>query len=884
MLLYRGRTSTVDKLKISQTPIKNETTQCNNAIICIMSNVEVRPRWRSAIRYHIIYMKLSYNWLQDFVDLSNIKLDELVEKMTMQAFEVESVEASGIVLGNDVVLGEIREIAKHPDADKLNVTQTCIGYNADGSENIQQIVCGASNIKVGQKVPVATIGAEVTNRHDGSKLLIKKSKIRGVESCGMLCSPDELGLSETAVNSIKEKQGDGIYILNELAGTNKFGTAISSIINQSIDYVLEVGARSNRGDALSVYGQAREIAAVTGKQLKAKTLSEKEFHFNPNVKNIEPRIVDEKDCSLFFTVAIEGIEIKESPTWLQERINAMGTKSINNVVDISNYVLLELGQPMHFYDREKITGNYLEVRRAKPNEELTTLEEKTYELNETNLVIADTNGPSSLAGVMGGLNSSINDNTKNIVIEVAIFNPASVRKSARAAGVESESKRRFERGVDKAFAKTALLRALELLQELAAGANFQIGLIQVAGSEEIPSKTVSLRSAQIKRLLGIDIPQQTYIQILESLGIKLVDNNSEETKFSIPSHRQSDISREADLIEEIGRLYGFDNIPIQTPSSVSAQQNLQALSRTKAKITEAFIAAGFSEARLSSLIGDSLLELDACAKQELATYIEMDNPLSREHRSLRQSILPGLIQAASRNYAYDKSIDIKLFELGKTYYAKSTKAERDDTVEEAKLAAILVKIESDWTQAKPKTLAENFFYFKSIIENLYPRAKFSSAKNANTLIHPGISAEVTQDGRKIGMIAKLHPSITKEWDLPDESYVLELDYPKLKEPKFKAIASTPIVERDITVDSSDNVDVQTLQDLMQKKLPKDLREVKLVSLFRRTNTDAASKAKSSTFRLKFQSDTETLNGEAIDQAIEQLKQILEKELGVGFRG
>ena len=837
-------------------------------------------------------MKLSYNWLKDFVDLSDVKLEDLTERLTMGAFEVEEVTPLGAKLGDDVVLGEIREIAKHPDADKLQVTQTCIGYNADGSENIQQIVCGATNIAVGQKVPVATIGAEVTNRHDGSKLQIKKSKIRGVESCGMLCSPDELGLSEATVKSIKEKQGDGIYILST---ESKLGTAISKVLNLEPDYVLEVGARSNRGDALSVLGQAREITALFDKDLKL-NLGQAKIQHDDSVTSVEPRIADPKDCSLFYTVAIEGIEIQESPSWLQERINAMGIKSINNVVDISNYVLLELGQPMHFYDREKIAGGYLEVRRAKPGEKLTTLEEKTYDLEETNLVIADVKGPSSLAGVMGGLSSSINDQTKNIVIEVAIFNPAAVRKSARAAGVESESKRRFERGVDKSFSKFALLRALELLMQLATkeGPTLKIGKILMAGSEEISGKTVQLRSGQIKRLLGVEIDSESVIRLLSRLGVQRImgRDDGDSLEFSIPSWRQADISREADLIEEIGRLYGFNNIPMQIPqTSVTTSKNLEEQIKIKEQAIEAFLAAGFSEARLSSLIGDSLIAIDTLgpelitSKSAQAAYIEMDHPLSAEHRLLRKSILPGLIQAASRNYAYDKSMDIKLFELGKTYYFKGdlNKVIREDAVEEAKLAAILVKIEADWTQAKPKTMAENFFHFKSIIENLYPRAKFSSIKNSSmSLVHPGISALVQQDGRSIGLVAKLHPGITKEWDLPDESYIMELDQPKLQEIKFKPIASTPIVERDITVDSSDDIDVQVIQDLMKKKLSKDLREVKLVSLFRRSATETAN-SKSSTFRLKFQSDTETLSGDLIDQDVEKLKLTLEKELGVGFR-
>ncbi|MBT6842869.1 MAG: phenylalanine--tRNA ligase subunit beta [Candidatus Melainabacteria bacterium] len=851
-------------------------------------------------------MKLSYNWLNDFVDLSDISLEKLAEELTMSAFEVEGIETTGNALGNDVVLGQIKEIIKHPEADKLQITQTQIGFNNDGTENIQQIVCGASNIAVGQLVPVATVGSKVINRHDGTEFQIKKSKIRGVESLGMLCSPDELGLSEAALTKIKEKQADGIYILET---TEKIGTPIAKVLNQKQDYVLDVGARSNRGDALSVYGQAREIAAIFRKNLSVKLHSQalhleafqtgsETLEFDTSVKSIKPEITDSKDCQLFYTIAIEGIEIKESPQWLQDRISAMGINPINNVVDISNYVLLELGQPMHFYDRAKIAGDSLTVRRAQAGEKILTLDESEEELTEINLVIADGKGPSSLAGVMGGMDSSITDTTKDIVIEVAVFDPATVRKSSRAAGIESESKRRFERGVDKAMSKTALLRAVDLLKELASpvGAQLKLGEILVAGSEDISEQSVSLRTTEIKRHLGIDIESKQAIDLLDRLGIKYQGGSDSKLKFSIPSFRQIDITREADLIEELGRLYGFSNIPAQKPvSTVAVLQEQDQKQKTMARLRQAFVAAGFAEACLSSLIGDSLTALDAIpaqiTKAKRGNSIAMDNPLSREHCVLRQSMLPALIQAASRNYAYDKTIDIKLFELGKIYHfiGDAGKATANDAKEENKVGAIMVKTEADWTQSKTKTLAENFFYFKTIIENLYPRAKFQAIDanaavgdlRADSFVHPGISAVVLQDNRCIGLIAKLHPSLAAEWDLPDETYILELDHPKLAQVKFKPIASTPITERDITVDSNDQTNCEVIQSMIEKSKLKDLKGIKLLSLYRRADEETVSK--SSTFRLKFQSETETLSGEEIDQEIAKLKSKLEAELGVAFR-
>lgn len=853
-------------------------------------------------------MKLSYNWLNEFVDLSGINLKELAEKLTMSAFEVEEIEESKKILPDTIVLGKIEKLETHPNADKLQITQTSLGFQ-DNEKRILQIVCGAKNIKEGNLVPVALVGSTVTNRHDGSEFVIKKSKIRGVESMGMLCSADELGFTEEEVNAIKEKWGDGIYILDEVAKDEKPGTPISKVLKQEIDYVLEVGARSNRGDALSVMGQARELSAILDKDLKLPEvdmeLRSNLYDHDKSIKTLKPKITTTDDCSLFFTLAIEGIEIKESPQWLKDRINAMGTKSINNIVDISNYVLLELGQPMHFYDREKLSGDTLNVRRATVGEKLMTLEDKEAELDDVNLVIADKSGPVSLAGVMGGKNCSINDETENIVIEVAVFTPATVRKSSRKAGIESESKRRYERGVDRANSRYALFRAVELIAELASPQDkkIKVGEINIAGSDKVEEKNIELRLGQIKRLLGIEMDAKTAEQLLSKLGFKKIKANDGSLEFSIPSFRQNDITREIDLIEEIGRLYGFDQIPAQNPSTLissEAFKEVQENRKTKSMIRKAFTAAGFSEVQLSSLIGDSLVQLNNNSRQFLAAHInpknleeqhiiEMDNPLSIEHRLLRQSISPALIQAASRNYAYDKTVDIKLFELGKIYYSKEKRVKLDSTREINRIGAILIKLETDWTQAKPKTLAENFFYFKSIIQNLYPRAKFKSidkeACSKLHLVHPGISAIVEQDRKIIGFIAKLHPTLNKDWDLPDESYVLELDFPRLNSSKFKPIASTPIIERDITVDSDNILDAQSIIDFITKNTSKELQNIKLVSLYKRKleEGDDPLTAKSSSFRLKWQSVSETLSGEAIDQEVAVLKNLMESQLRVKFR-
>ncbi len=824
-------------------------------------------------------MKLSYNWLNDFLDLTDIELDDLAHQLTMSAFEVEEIEKTKEEIDSKVVLGKIEKISPHENADKLQVTQTTIGAETF------QIVCGAKNIKEGQLVPVALVGAEVTDRKTGDKFKIKDSKIRGVESFGMLCSSEELGFDEAKIKSIIEKQGDGIYIIN--AEETQLGQPIQKVLGLESDYVLEVGARSNRGDALSVLGQARELSAILKKDLKIP--STKAFEHKNGLTTIEPKIED--DCDLFFTLRINNLQIKESPQWLKDRINAMGISSINNIVDISNYVLLERGQPMHFYDIKKLKGSLLTVRKAKKGEKITTLEEKEYELDESNLVIADESTPVSLAGVMGGLDSSIDDSTQDILIEVAVFSPSVVRKSSRSAGVESESKRRYERGVDKAQSKAALLKAVELIVELAGTTNTEVGDIKMAGSDSVEEVLVKLDVNQVEKILGIKIKLEELTKLLAKLGIELKESKNSEASFSIPSFRQNDLTREIDLIEEIGRLYGFDKIPVQTPMAALANSNkeVQAVVQANSDLREAFYSYGFAEVKLSSLIGDTVSELDE-RTQEILTKkslkpISMDKPLSKEHSYLRRSLIPGLIQAASRNYSYDKNKDIKLFELGKIYGFENKIKDREDCYEINRVAAILVKNEKNWLNKKEATLAENFYNFKSIIDSLYKDSNLSSFKLEDLdLVHPGISAKVSYQGRDIGLIAKLHPEIQKNWDLPDESYVLELDYPRAKSIKFKPISNTPAILRDMTVDSKLGLESQILISFIKKNTPKTLKEINVSGLFvREQGNMELENNKSTTLSLLWQDDNDTLKGEEIDANIEKVKSLLEKELSVTFR-
>lgn len=858
-------------------------------------------------------MKLSYNWLQDYIDLSDLKVEEIAEKLTMGAFEVEEIEKHGDKLEGEVVLGEIKSIDKHPNADKLQITQTCIGFNDDGTEKIEQIVCGASNIAVGQKIPVATVGSKVVDRRSGGSLEIKKSKIRSIESSGMLCSASELGLSDSEIEAITKKQGDGIYILTEIAKEYKVGTDIRKVLGFASDYVFEVGARSNRGDALSIYGQARELSALFSKELKPisaanKSLAElsddaKNFNYEASCTKVKPEIEKPEDCSVFYTCQVKDLKVTESPNWLKQRLEAMGQKSINNLVDVSNYVLLELGQPLHFYDASTLSGDTLYCKRSK-GETFKTLDDQSYELNEKHLVIADAKGAQCLAGAMGGFDSQVTGNTSEIVIEAAAFTAASVRRSARAAGVESESKKRFERGVDKSQTVYAIHRAVELLARIALeqGQKITVGEIKKAGDATTKEQIVELETKDIKRYLGIEIPNEKVTELLKSLDIITTNESAEKLKFSIPSFRQNDITRAEDLIEEIGRLYGFDQIAPQAPKNMLACSTANEKEKSESYCKNVFLAKGFSQAILSSLVGDTLRSTAGLAANENLdkTKIEMQNPLSREHYILRQSMIPGLIQAASRNYSYDRSKNIKLFELGKVYFqeeaypqAKGDPKANSETksYELAKIAAIVSAKDESW-QSSNQNL--DFYYLKSLIEELCPRAVFQKAKDAENktkfksfslenLCHPGIAAVVFQDRREIGFIAKIHPSIAKEWKLDENTYFLELELQQAQKTKFKSIASTPIIERDLTVDipaeKINQISAAEIKELISKKTTNDFKELKLLSHFQKDKNSPLALS----FRLKWQSAEETLSGEAIDSEVTNIKQALSEKFAVEFR-
>lgn len=867
-------------------------------------------------------MKLSFDWLGDFVDLSGLSAQEVADKLTMGAFEVEEVRVVGADIVGPLVVGQILEINPHPNADKIRVTKTRV---AEGAEP-QEIVCGAWNIEVGHKIPVALPGAKVINRKDGSALHIKAGQIRGVTSNGMLCSPSELGVSA---------DGEGILILD--AGT-QVGLDVKELLGITTDYVLVVEPRSNRGDALSVLGLAREVAALFGRPLKQQAwmqeFEEMQKGASKELPTVKTAIESLEDCPFFSIRTLSDVSDGESDGIIRRRLEAMGVKTVSKIVDITNYVMHELGQPLHAYDLNRINGQTLQVRRAKDDELLRTIDDKERKLSGDVLAIADAQSVVGVAGVMGGKESEISDGSSLIALEAASFNAARVRRSGRKIGLSSESSLRFERGVDTASVRTASNRAAYLMVKHC-GAS--LGAISTAGSDQVERPKVRVRMSELKRLCEIELVADAAGDMLEPLGFKSVpsadDYNAGVLTVLVPTYRIKDVTREIDLIEELTRLYGYERLPVAMPSHTIPAHPLDAVPY---QIRRSLAGQGLSEAWLSSLT--SLADLN-CLKSSAPgnngkhdTAIGVLNPLSSEHQVLRQSLIPGLIRAASYNQDHGNPTPW-LFELGKVYFhankvraiamqqANIPEHKRTNAFEEQMVSAIVVgePVLSSWLDGKV-TFNDDlhnldmrpFYLMKGIVETIASNLRVSTCSlrfesdwqekaDSHAWLHPGRSArivyapaETTADkdpskkkGKKsnpivIGYVGELHPALADEFKLGGRAAVMELSVSSLKESManaaFAEIAVTPTMQRDLTADLSRDVKNQDLEDCIKSAGDETLQEVELISMFA-----LSDKTKSLSYRLTFQHPSQTLTAAAVDAVMAKIRESLSSKLQAEFR-
>ena len=810
-------------------------------------------------------MKISLEWLNEFVDISDLTVEQIVHELTMSGLEVEDIEKTGAKFTN-IITAKINKIDQHPNADKLHLVQVDLGSTS------KTVVCGAQNIEEGQIIPYASVGSKVLNRKTGEQFELTPAVIRGVESQGMLCSQDELGLEGM-------QNEDGILILNRLYDNIKLGTPLEKLLNIKEDTIIDIAPTANRGDEMSVLGVAREICSLFNKQLKfSKIESTKDL----STDKFEVEIIAKDACTYYAAGLLKDVVIKSSPDWMKRRLEVSGIRSINNVVDITNYVLLEYGQPLHAFDMDKLNG-YICVRRANEGETIVTLDGVERKLNNDSILCATKEEGVCVAGVFGAANSEVDDNTKNIVLESAYFTAPTNRKNARSIGYRSEACARFERGVDIESTKPALLRAMQLMVEYA-DAKVE-GLVET-GSNKAEEKTITLRFAQIKRILGTEIPTVKCIEILENLGFELLGKNDAAARFKTPSFRVNDVQQEVDLIEEIARIYGYDKIAPTLPNKTQSPIVSKETKLLKA-VNNLFLGFGFNEAMTSSLIGEPLLnQFGLSYNKEQAVFVQ--NPQSEDHTMLRQTTIANILSTLKYNFDNGQK-NIWLYEIGKTYFIKEAATQKDSGVEENQVVSGLITGDTNSNLWK-KHGSIDFYTLKGVMESLFEllgisgRVKINPADDCEYL-HPGRSAKVTLLGKTpetVGYFGEIYPIIKDKLKINQNVYLFEINLGKLIQAspcntvKYKQLAQFPEVQRDISF--AIEKDIPNEQILMAIKKSADSKLFKGANLFDIYQGEHIQEGyKSLAYRITLQDEDATLTDEIIEKQIALIKSGLVKK-------
>lgn len=820
-------------------------------------------------------MQVSLNWLNEFVDLSDIEVERIAHELTMSGLEVEAVEELKPKFTN-IKTVKIEKIDNHPNSDRLHLVTVNTG------EGLKTVVCGAQNIAEGQIVPYASVGSKVLDRKTGEMFTLTPAVIRGVESQGMLCSADELGVSERGY-----QEEDGILILNRIFPDVKIGENAEDVLGFDKDYILDVAPTANRGDQMSVIGVARELSAIFDKPLKFSPL---ECTRDLSTDSFKVEIIDDDVCKYYSLGVLKNIKIKPSPDWMQKRLIASGVRAINNVVDITNYVMLEYGTPFHAFDLDKLDG-YLCVRRAKEGEKIVTLDSVERELTTDSVLIADKEKGVCLAGVFGGENSEIDDNTKNIALEAAYFTPASNRKSARSVGYRSEACARFERGIDIEAIKPALMRAMQLMVELA---DAEIEGVVEAGRNELEPIEITLRYAQIKRMLGCEIAPQKCVSILEKLGFKKLGGNDAAAKFLVPSFRAGDVTREIDLIEEIARINGYDKI---TPTLPSKNQTAEILLEEKVvkKVNELMLASGLDEIITTSLIGKPLLD------KYMQTYddskaVKVLNSASEESAMLRQGMAASVLNCLKYNYDNGQKT-FWAYETGKTYTIVSPADEKSSGVKETRvLAGVLTgETENSKWQVKAQT---DFYTVKGIIEQLFDelgvakRIKLTPCEDVDYM-HPYRSAKVNVLGKNltpIGYFGQIHPLLKDKMKIKGQDvFMFEINLDEIisivKEHavRYKKLPQFPEVRRDLAFVINEEVSFDDIQKVIKGAVQQNIfKGSEVFDVYQGENIEKGFK--SLAFRIKMQDENATLTDEIIERQMNNVRAKLQKAYAeISFR-
>lgn len=791
-------------------------------------------------------MKFSEQWLREWVN-PTVSTEQLSHQLTMCGLEVDAIEPVAASFSH-VVVGEVISVEPHPDADRLRLCQVNVGAE------VLAIVCGASNVATGLKVPVAMIGAVLP-----SGLVIKRSKLRGVESFGMLCSAVEIGLAESA---------DGLMVLPADASP---GMSVRDYLNLD-DVTIEIGLTPNRGDCLSLLGIAREVAVINNMRLqRVATVEDMSVRHDPF-----PVVISAPEaCPRYVGRIIKGVNpLAETPNWMQERLRRCDVRSISPIVDVTNYVMLELGQPMHAFDLNKIEGG-INIRHATVGESLKLLGGQSVELTPETLIIADHRKPLAMAGIMGGEDASVTDITSDIFLESAFFSPTGLMGCARHYGLHTDSSHRFERGVDYELPMEAMRRATELLLDIVGGEAGQ--LIDVSIDEYLPKRLpIPLRLERVARILGLELPPAQIGGLLESLGMS-IQKQAGEWLVTPPSFR-FDLAIEADLIEEIGRIYGYDRLPTEMPS-ISMEVRLPTeLQVSQARGRELLIDRGYQEAITYSFVDERLQSLifpDVKA-------ISLANPISADMSVMRVSLWPGLLQAFSHNQKRQQA-RIRLFEFGVKF------SRQDNVIVEEKIISGLISGELFAEQWAAPARKVDFYDIKADVEALLglvggdPAHVFEAA--AHPALHPGQSAVIkSYDGKPLGWLGKLHPALEKTLGLNGPIYLFELDAHVLDvavKPKFVEISKYPSVRRDLAVVVANDVPASQVQRSIADASKPYLSALHLFDLYSGEGIESGSK--SLALGLTFQDSSRTLTDQEMDGLISNVLKQLKQDFNATLR-
>jgi len=799
-------------------------------------------------------MKISLQWLIDYVDLKDISINEIIDKITFAGLEVEEVVVQSDKY-NNMVVGLVKEVKKHPNADKLSL---CVV--SDG-ESDYSVVCGAQNVAQDQKIAFAKVGSIIPS--NGMKL--EKVKIRGEVSTGMICSEFELELGDNH---------EGILVLDEKL---KIGTPLADALGAD-DVILEVAITPNRCDALSHIGIARDLAAIFNRKIKFP-----EIQINESKKKSEDFakvfIEDSVNCPRYVGKVVLGVKILESPDWLKKKLKSIGLRPINNVVDVTNFVLHEIGQPLHAFDLDKLHDNKIVVKGANESEKFSTLDSKDRELTSTDLMICDGEKSVAIAGIMGGENSEVTFTTKNILIESAFFNPSSIRRTAKRLGLSTDASYRFERGTDYDITAWAARRAAQLIQ-MTSGGEILYGEIDAYPNKIEKRKTI-LRFSRLMKVLGYSIPESTVENILTNLGFEIISKNNEQIELVIPSFRH-DIEREIDIIEEVARIYGFEKIPNVQKISVTLEEKVDQ-SYFCDNLKNAMNSLSFYELVTNSLLNETISE-------KFGKPIKMLNPQSSEMSHLRTSLLPGMLQAISNNIKVNEK-NLRFFEIGKVFeliHEKEIESFEDFKESEILLIAITgYEIQSEWYE---KDIASDFFGLKgnvyALLNKSFPSIKFELTYNINHVNYEE-AFTIMHNNKIIGYGGKVKMSVANLFDVSQEIFACEINIDELKkieqpDRKFKDLLKFPKMVRDLAFVLDTEVESDKVIEVIKTASSNLLHQIKLFDIFQ---SDSLGKDKKSlAFQLEYFDETRTLKEDEVDKDFRNAIKEVEKTFKAQLRG